>query len=68
MNKDKGKTGGDPEERAFSGQPDHPPADADQSPDKNKDLLRGGGGTKDQTDDQGGTSPGDQASTLPGYG
>lgn len=60
--------GRDPEKRAFSGQSDHPPADADQSPEKNRDLLRDGGKAGKSTNDESGISPGDEASTLPGYG
>ncbi len=42
----------DPEERAFTGHPDHPPASPDQPVEGNQELLRQG---EDSADD--GTSP-----------
>lgn len=40
----------DPEERAFSGHPDHPPASPDQPVEGNQELLRQG---EDSADDDG---------------
>ncbi len=64
---------GDPEERAFTGHPDHPPREPDQNAGANSELLRDHGGS-DGPDRSSGTedvgehkSPG-EATTLPGYG
>ena len=71
-----GMQGGDPEERAFTGHPDHPPAQPDYEAEDNQELLRtregdgdGGGenGSSGDTDDAEHRSPG-EATTLPGYG
>ena len=35
----------DPEERAFSGHPDHPPRAPDQTPEANQELLGENGGS-----------------------
>ncbi len=40
MDDNQDKTGTDPEERAFSGHPDHPPEDSDQPAAENQELLR----------------------------
>jgi hypothetical protein len=57
----------DPEERAFTGHPDHPPSEPDQSKEGNQELLQeegeSGGGKPVE-----GESPGDQGTNLPGYG
>ena len=60
----------DPEKRAFSGHPDHPPRQADQPPEGNEELLRDGGESQDgeRGGEEGGKSPGDQGTNLPGYG
>lgn len=59
---------GDPDERGFTGHPDHPPHEPDQDRGANEELLRDGGGQKrpGTSKDEGG-SPG-EATTLPGYG
>lgn len=54
----------DPEERAFTGHPDHPPEQADQPREDNRELLRDGGEQR-PGDESGGDPPG---TTLPGYG
>lgn len=56
----------DPEERAFSGHPDHPPAQSDQPTRGNEELLRDPG--ESEQEDEGSSSPGDQGTNLPGYG
>ena len=61
----------DPEARAVSGQPDHPPRDADHNPGNDQELLRQGDeeeqrSGKPAADGEGGSDqPG---TTLPGYG
>ena len=73
-----GMQGGDPEERAFTGHPDHPPAQPDHEAEDNQELLRTGegegendGGSEERSLDDTGEgehrSPG-EATTLPGYG
>lgn len=69
-----GMQGRDPEERAFTGHPDHPPAEPDHDAKDSQELLREedgqGGGTQDGPGDAGEgehRSPG-EATTLPGYG
>ena len=47
----------DPEERAFTGHPDHPPASPDQPVEGNQELLRQG----DESADQSGSSDGPAA-------
>ena len=42
-----GEVSPDPEERAFSGHPDHPPATPDHSLEGNQELLRQGGDAED---------------------
>ncbi len=39
----------DPEERAFTGHPDHPPASPDQPVEGNQELLRQGEESDDET-------------------
>ena len=56
----------DPEERAFSGHPDHPPGEPDQPAEGNEELLRDGDDSASAS--QEGESPGDQGTNLPGYG
>jgi hypothetical protein len=60
----------DPEERAFTGHPDHPPGEADQPAEQNQDLLgeQGDSGGGKDCKPQEGQSPGDQGTNLPGYG
>ncbi len=65
----------DPEERALSGNPDHPPQQADHRPDSDREILRQGGEEEEEEaavsgkpapDGSGGSDqPG---TTLPGYG
>ena len=43
----------DPEERAFTGHPDHPPASPDQPVDGNQELLRSSSETEEVADEQG---------------
>ena len=67
---------GDPEERAFTGHPDHPPAESDQPAEENQELLRGepeGGEGAGQSGGEGapkegGTGGDEQWTSLPGYG
>ena len=58
------ENGDNPEERAFTGHPDHPPEEADQPAEENQELLDQ---PKDKRprDESGGDGPG---TTLPGYG
>ncbi len=60
----------DPEERAFTGHPDHPPGEPDQSAEANEELVREGGDSGEASGEQPqeGKSPGDQGTNLPGYG
>ena len=60
----------EPEERAFTGHPDHPPGEPDQAAEANQDLLREGSdpGEESESQPQVGGSPGDQGTNLPGYG
>lgn len=69
-----GMQGRDPEERAFTGHPDHPPAQPDYPAEDNQELLREGegqaGGEQDppvDKEEEEHRSPG-EATTLPGYG
>ncbi len=68
-----GVQGRDPEERAFTGHPDHPPAEPDHDTQDNQELLREdqrAAGGQDGSGDAGEgehRSPG-EATTLPGYG
>jgi len=43
----------DPEERAFTGHPDHPPASPDQPVDGNQELLRSSSETEEVADEPG---------------
>ena len=54
----------DPEKRASTGHPDHPPSEADQPPEENEELLEEDGERR-PGDQSGGDPPG---TTLPGYG
>jgi hypothetical protein len=60
----------DPDGRAFTGHPDHPPGEADQPIEQNQELLREDGDSGEAADSgpQEGQSPGDQGTNLPGYG
>jgi hypothetical protein len=58
------ENGDNPEGRAFTGHPDHPPEEADQPAEENEELL-GRSQQKRPGDESGGDAP---ASTLPGYG
>ena len=63
---------GDPEERAFTGHPDHPPAESDQPAEENRELLRdgekGGESGGESAPGGGGTGGDDEWTSLPGYG
>jgi hypothetical protein len=61
------KNQNDPEERAFTGHPDHPPGEPDQSAQSNEELLREESESGGQEPAEG-QSPGDQGTNLPGYG
>ncbi len=68
-----GMQGGDPEERAFTGHADHPPAQPDHEVEDNQELLRTGGGGGGGAGSSGDTGEGEhrspgEATTLPGYG
>ena len=43
----------DPEERAFTGHPDHPPASPDQPVEGNQELLRSSEAVEDVADEKG---------------
>jgi hypothetical protein len=58
----------DPEQRAFTGHPDHPPGEPDQSAAANKDAMRDGDSGDGSGTPHEGESPGDQGTNLPGYG
>ena len=58
------ENGQNPEERAFTGHPDHPPEEADQQAEQNRELLDKAH-EKRPGDESGGDGAG---STLPGYG
>ena len=60
----------DPEKRAFSGHPDHPPRQADQPPKGNEELLRGGGASEgpEAEGEERPKASDDDWTNLPGYG
>ena len=58
------RPGEDPDKRAFTGHPDHPPEQSDQPVEGNRELLDGNQ-EKRPGDESGGDAPG---TTLPGYG
>lgn len=64
----------DPEKRALSGSPDHPPQQADHRPDNDREILRQSGEEDEEAAVSGKPAPdgsggSDQpGTTLPGYG
>ncbi len=65
----------DPEERALSGNPDHPPQQSDHRPDNDAEILAQGGKQEDEEEAVSGKAAPDGSggsdqpgTTLPGYG
>jgi hypothetical protein len=67
MSEDKDAPGQNPEERAFTGHPDHPPEEADQPAAGNQELLNQQ--ESGESSESGNQASGEQGWTsLPGYG
>ncbi len=67
MSEDKDASGQNPEQRAFTGHPDHPPEEADQPAAENEELLNQQ--ENGESSESGGQSTDEQRWTsLPGYG
>ena len=66
------RPGEDPDKRAFTGHPDHPPSESDQPAEQNEELLRPDGqkgeNGGESAPEGGGTGGDEQWTSLPGYG
>jgi hypothetical protein len=71
QDRDRGQAGADPDERAFTGNPDGPPQEPDHKPAEDAELIRSGRRAIDEG--QGEDGPGSEDArgeygNLPGYG